>query len=226
MKKFTFSMLAVMAIGTFAIAESYDAQGSNSYQAKNGIDSSFAYGGGPYVGIGYSYMNVGMDAQGVINRGKADFDIQGDNITLLMGYNINEYFAIEGRYSKSVNDLELDLDTSMDDKGMDWGGDMSNIALYLKPMYVSSKVTLYGLLGVGHTKIDFDPGFNTSDTKFQWGLGISFDAGFTFIGNKDVTFFMDYTRFDQDDTTIFLWDEILRIDGVIDSLNVGMSYKF
>ena len=209
MKNFTLSIVAVMAMNTFAIAQTYDAYGPNSYKALHDTDSTFEYISKPYIGLGYSYMNVNTKD----NPNDYNVDLQGDAITILAGYNINQYFALEGRYTRTIGDLNLDVDASNADIGGKYIGDMSNIALYLKPMYSSDIVTLYALLGVGHLDIIDD-----EDNKFQWGLGFSIDAGKDIIGNNDITFFMDYIRFNDESE--------YGVDQVIDAFNFGLSYKF
>ncbi len=211
-------MVAVMAMSTFAVAQTYDAYGPNSYKAQQDTDSNLPYIGSPYIGIAYTYINSNLDIPKTIYGDNYESDIQGDNLTLLLGYNINEYFAIEGRYSKTVGDLDFDFNGPGFNEGSKWGGDISNIALYLKPMYSSDIVTLYGLLGVGKVELEIDYFGEASETEFQWGLGISFDAGKDFIGNNDVTFFMDYTRFYD--------DEYFGMDLTVDALNFGLTYKF
>ena len=209
MRSLTLSIIVVMAISTFATAETYDAYGPNSYKALHDTDSTLEYISRPYVGLGYSYMN----ANAKDNPNDYNVDLQGDAITILMGYNINQYFALEGRYTKTIGDLDLDIDGSGTDIGGNYAGNMSNIALYLKPMYSSDIVTLYALLGIGHLDI-IDDTYN----KFQWGLGFSIDAGKDFIGNNDVTFFMDYIRFNDESE--------YGVDQVVDAFNFGLTYNF
>ncbi len=214
MKKIAFLAVAVMATGTIATAESYPAEGSNSYQASQ---NNFDLIGTPYIGIGYSYMNTNM--QTPIYGYNYDADIQGDAITLLAGYNINQYFAVEGRFSTTVGDLSLDVSSGGFNEGIDFEGDMSNIALYLKPMYSSGKVTIYGLLGLGQVKLEDDSfASDNSESSFQWGLGLSF------AGGEHLNIFMDYTRF-YDDAGGF-GNNASEIDFVVDSFNFGLAYKF
>ncbi len=214
MNKFAFLAVCVMATGTIAIAESYPAEGPASYQA---TQDNLGFIGTPYVGIGYSYMNTNM--QTVAYGYKYEADVQGDAITLLAGYNFNQYVAIEGRFSKTIGDLSLDLSSGGFNDGVDFGGDMSNIALYVKPMYTSGRVTIYGLLGLGQVTLK-DDSFSEDDSEssFQWGLGLSFKGG------EHLNIYIDYTRFYED--TVGYDDDISEIDYIIDSFNFGLAYKF
>ncbi len=175
-------MVAVMAMSTFAMAEdtSYD----TSYTSV--LDSV-------YVGIAYSYINVSLN----------NLDASWNSASILAGYELNEYFAIESRYSKNIDDVNFDVPGIITDL------DFYNIGLYLKPMYTSGEVTLYGLLGGGH----YELGRNNKDT-LQWGAGISFNAGNSIFGTSDTSFFMDYIRFDEDG------------GDVLDSFNFGLAFKF
>ncbi len=152
-----------------------------------------------YAGLGYSYMNMNNDT--------LDTDTTGDAVTLLAGYKFHQYLGVEGRYSMSVSDLDVN--------GVDRSWDMSNVALYLKPQYSFDKVTAYGLLGYG--EVTLDNGTSYSEAGFQWGLGASFAA----TDNIDV--FVDYTRlYDDSGFDTFTANN----DIVFDSVNVGVNYRF
>ena len=209
MKKFTLSIVAVMAMGTFAVAGG-DIQPVVEpvveVVAPVADDSSF------YVGLGYSYMNFQGEGEG---EGPYEYDINGNAFTVLAGYNFNKYFAVEGRYSLTVGDLTYE---EGDYEG-DWEGDMTNIALYLKPMYPISELTLYGLLGYGQVTLDRDSEEEFSESGFQWGLGASYAV------NDNIGVFVDYTRL-YDDTGFDGGGRYEDEDIVIDSINVGVTYKF
>ena len=213
MNKFIFLAACVVATSTIATAESYPAEGPASYQA---AQDNLGFIGTPYVGIGYSYMNTNMQA--VENGYHYEADIQGDGITLFAGYNFNQYIAVEGRFSKTIGDLSLDLSSGGFNNGVDFGGEMSNIALYAKPMYTSGKVTIYGLLGLGQITLK-DDSFSEDDSEnsFQWGLGLSFKGG------EHLNIYIDYTRFYEDTVG---YDDASEIDFIIDSFNFGLAYKF
>ena len=222
MKKFILTMtIAVIALSTGAIAKSYPAYGPDSYKAiQEQRNSTTPYLGSPYLGIAYSYMNGNVDVPQVIAPIGFEADVQGDNLSIVGGYNFLSFLAVEGRYTKTIGDL--DLSVSADgfdfDKGVQWGGNMTNVGLYFKPQYTSSNVTIYALLGMGHVKIDLDYMGEDSSTEFQWGAGISINAGNSFIGNSNLGLFLDYTR---------LYDgEFAQIDVVVDVVNVGLTFTF
>ena len=152
-----------------------------------------------YAGLAYSYMNMNDDT--------FDTDITGDSVTFLAGYKFHQYLALEGRYSLSVGDLDVE--------GIDSSWDMSNISLYLKPQYSFDQVTVYGLLGYG--EVTLDTGTTYSEDGFQWGLGASFAA------TENIEVFVDYTRlYDDSGFDTFTANN----DIVFDSVTVGVNYKF
>ncbi len=198
MKKFIFSVVAVIAMSTLLVAESYDAYGTDSYQASSKATGS----SGSYVGLGYSYMKWNVD------ENQLDYDVLGNNLMLLAGYSFNEYIAVEGRYSFSVGDLRYDGD--MDEE--DFDGDMSNFSLFLKPMYSSGGFTVYGLIGYGQISDDSE-----NEDSLQWGAGLSVDIYY----NMDL--FFDYTRLYDDEGGFGMSsDNDLRIE----SFNFGIAYSF
>jgi len=152
-----------------------------------------------YVGLGYSYVTMDNDT---IND-----DITGNAVTLLAGYTFHQYLGVEARYTTTVSDLDV--------YGTDRNWDISNIAIYLKPQYAYDKVTVYGLLGYGEVTLDNGP--SHSEDGFQWGLGASYAA------TENVDLFVDYTRLYDDDG----FDNFVGNDNItVDSVNVGVSYKF
>ncbi len=152
-----------------------------------------------YLGLGYSYLQM--------NNAAAAGDITGNAVTVLAGYSFNKYIALEGRYTATVGDLDVD-------NGPDTG-DISNIALYVKPQYSIDSFKLYALLGYG--QVSYDNGVTDySEDGFQWGLGASFAA------TESIDIFVDYTRLYDDDN----FDGLISQDVTVDAVTVGVNYNF
>ena len=212
-------MAAMLLLGTSAVyAESYPAYGENSYKAIHDRDPNAPMKGNFYAGLGYSYMNANLDMPVYYYNRPVEFDIQGDNLSFLLGYDFHRYFSVEARYTLSVTDLDLDVTSGDYDDGISWGGDMSNFGLYLKPKYQSGDVTLYALLGVGHIRIDLDNVGDSSENEFQWGLGMSIDVGESIVAGTDAFVFLDYIRYYD--------DEMSQMDYTIDAFTAGIAFKF
>lgn len=152
-----------------------------------------------YLGLGYSYLQM--------NNAATAGDITGNAITVLAGYSFNEYIALEGRYTATVGDLDVD-------NGPDTG-DISNIALYVKPQYSIDNFKLYALLGYGQVSYDNSVA-DYSEDGFQWGLGASFAA------TESIDIFVDYTRLYDDDN----FDGLISQDVTVDAVTVGVNYNF
>ncbi|WP_295419838.1 porin family protein [Sulfurovum sp.] len=192
------SAVAVLLISTFAVAGGDIAPVEPEISTPVVMDTESGLAGF-YVGLGYTYMK--MD-----NAGAAG-DVNGNGITLLGGYNFNKYLAVEGRYSMTLGDLSVD-------NGAD-AGDLSNIALYLKPQYTVDMFKLYGLLGYG--QVTYDNGSTDySENGFQYGAGMGIMA----TDNIDV--YVDYTRLYDDDG----FDGIPNNNITVDAVNVGVNYNF
>jgi len=208
MKKFTLSIAAVMAMGTFAIAGGDIAPVEEPVVEVAVVDDSAFY-----VGLGYSYMNMNHKWSYAANEGSGEEDLNGNALTVLAGYNFNKYIAVEGRYSITLGDMTAE----MPDKDMDIDAELSNIGLYLKPMYPVGELTLYGLLGFGKVTLEDPAGGDHSESGLQWGLGADYAV------TEDVGVFVDYTRLYDDKG---FDGESPDDDFVVDSINVGLTYKF
>lgn len=216
MKKVILSIAAIMALVSSASADNYPAEGVDSYKSVFGIDSDAAYNRF-YVGLGYSYMDVGGEYKEGIY--KYDYDFYGNALTILAGYSVNRYFAIEGRYSSSVGDLSLEGKFVGLSEGVDFGGNMTNAGIYLKPKYTTPQLAVYALLGYGQFDMDIDDmSGSISENGFQWGLGIKFHGG------EHFDIYLDYTNFYYDDEGSIFQGYTADIN--IDSFNVGLAYKF
>jgi len=92
---------------------------------------------GFYVGAGCAYI----DAEATDGYDTADFS--NNAVDLRVGYNVNEYLAVEGRYAIGAEDavtISGDV-TDIDARINTWG-------IFVKPQYpVTADVTVYGLIG-------------------------------------------------------------------------------
>jgi hypothetical protein len=123
-----------------------------------------------------------------------------------VGYNFNEYVALEGRAIKTNWEYEQQK--------------IEHMGLFVKPIYPLKKdMSLYGLLGYGKVetgnKIVFD------ENGFAWGIGLNYYFGEHKESKKEeydskgFGLFIDYERLLQkSDSPDF------------DSLNIGVIYDF
>ncbi len=146
MKKFTFSVAALMAISTFTIAGGDIAPVPVIQDMEPAPISNF------YVGLAYSYIEADIDGTE-----------KGNAYMLLAGYNFNPYIAVEARYAQTVGDIDVE---GLGDRERE----VTNKAIYLKPQYpLTESFGIYALLGYGEVVARA-----TSGDGFQWGLGIDY----------------------------------------------------
>lgn len=132
------------------------------------------------------------------------------NVTLLGGYEYNEYVAVEGRYTTSFTH---ETKVSMDG----WG-------LYVKPQYSASEsFKIYALLGFGGITLDGVNGYtaDVDDTGFKWGIGASYSLeSYT---DNDLSMFIDYVSMAREMDGHF-YDGALQTD--VSAINAGLTYRF
>jgi opacity protein-like surface antigen len=222
LKKIILSGVALIAMSTFATAETYDAVGPNSYKESifTGKTSNVS-NEGVYAGIAWGFASIEADA----SRGteSANAEIDHDTAMYQIGYNFNSYIAIEGRYWDSMG--EGDVSGSYSDSANpgnnfsvsgDVPTDFSAWGLYIKPMYpVTEAFTVYGLVGLVNVELEFD-GLSEDDSSVQWGLG----ASYTF--NNNVSMFLDYTKLYDEDEAVY----DIAGNATMDSLNFGLNYRW
>ncbi len=152
-----------------------------------------------------------------------DRDSQDESVKLVgqLGYNFNEYIAIEGRIGGSIYSEDY--------------ADVMTYSLFLKPQYpITEDLKIYALLGFGLVQVDGTDGNKPADpavigeeilddTSFQWGLGLSY------MINEDFSIFVDYTMLanDADISSRLYWDDPTVYTKLsTDDLTVGLTYNF
>jgi len=156
---------------------------------------------GFYVGAGANYMRM---SEAVTSSGYG--------ITLVAGYYFNQYIGIEGRYMRTLSDLDIDSSrpiVTTDDT-------LENVGLYVKPMYsITTGLALYGLAGYGQSTYCNKSG-DYSENGFQWGLGAKYELA------NGVGLFVDYLDIYDDDN----YDGLNVQDVRFNATTVGATYTF
>ena len=214
MRTLTLSVLAVMAMSSLGVA------GGSILNVEPAVEPVIAVeedtGETFYAGTGYASMNMNIEGTEPINAVaypplSGETDLSTHALTLLAGYHFNHYLAVEGRYTLSLGDLDIENDG----REGDIDADLSNLALYLKPMYPIGGLRIYGLLGYG--QVTLDDGEAYKESGFQWGIGAAYNI------NDAIGVFVDYTRLYDDKGFDTIWGEQ---DVVVDVVNVGVTYAF
>jgi len=165
---------------------------------------------GFYFGLGYGYMGeeYTRSENGIVDTARS-FDEDFSSVMLQVGYKVNSYIALEGRYWFDVDDVTIAAYNGTVDAPDAWG-------IYIKPMYpVTDSFDIYGL--VGYANIDT---LNKLD-DFSWGLG----ASYSFTDN--VSMFLDYVSLHNDDRDFTnTTGATITKEYVIDTVNIGVTYNF
>ncbi len=209
MKKLNLSLAAIFAMGTFAVAGGDIAPVEPVVEEPMVVEST----GNFYLGLAYGYMTANEDyTSGPVTVNQVDENF--DDVMIQVGYNFNEYIAVEGRYWFGASDTTVTVNNTPYDVSVDaWG-------LYVKPQYpVTEAFNVYALLGYGAAEFDAPvaSGINQDSMDgFSWGLG----ASYAFTDN--VAVFIDYVNI-YDDTTDYT---NYSLDDTVDSWNFGVTYNF
>ncbi len=225
MKKITFSLVSIVALSTVSFAGGNLAPVAvieEPVVAAPAIVGSSAF----YVGLGYSYLSSNRTA--VLNNptdprnGQVvkDTDSKANNIMFQAGYQFNQYLAIEGRYTLSAGDFTL---THNHENGFEEDADidLSNIAIYLKPIYPIGNLSVYGLLGYGKIEREFnsEPHHTWDGSGFQWGAGLQYAV------MDNLSIFADYALwYDEDGEPHDRLPRLLDTD--FSAISIGLTYGF
>ncbi|WP_415406498.1 outer membrane protein [Sulfurovum sp. CS9] len=215
MKKFNLSLVAVLAMSTFAIAGGDIAPVEEPVVVVEPVVEST---GAFYLGAAYGLLSA--DAEETFPGGNLTYDTQSDDFSQFMlqaGYKFNDYVAVEGRYWIGMDDNSWDH--------LVHGGVTAEIdtwGIYVKPMYpVTESFDVYALLGYADADYTISGSGYTLDADafdgFSWGIGA--DYSFT----DSVSVFVDYVSL-YDDT--YVNNAGNNVDFTIDTWNFGVAYNF
>ena len=198
MNKIVLSLGAVVALSSFSVADGDVAPIVPFYMDTD--ESSF------YVGIAMAATSTRDSSVSLSFTSVETGQDRLGNVTFLTGYNINRYFAVEGRYTTTFTKEDL--------------VEMDSLSIFAKPQYpLSEEFSIYALLGYGTVTMD---GINGSDVDvdksgFQWGLGVNYEVA------NNTSIFIDYTSLASEMEGVY-YNGALEVDA--DAINVGVTYKF
>ena len=214
MKKIVLSAVAVLAMSSFATA------GGDAAPIVAPVVVEEEGLSGFYAGLGVVYHRTYSVESGWFDDSKATQDETG-GFTGLVGYNFNEYVAVEGRFSTSFFDEDY--------------AEVMTYSLFVKPQYpVTEEFNVYALLGFGGVQIEGTDGDEPAhanmvgqeildETSFQWGFGASYAVTENFL------IFADYTSLADDadiSSTLYGYDNAIYDKLSNDAMTVGVIYNF
>ena len=195
MKNIILSLAALVAISSAGYAD------ENMSSAESEVVENSPEDKGFYVGLAYSHLSHDLDHEALTTKHELDFNA----IMLDVGYKFNPYIAVEARYNFSLGDT--DMDDQLD------SAEVSVLSFFVKPMYpIAPEMDIYALLGYSLTDSSNTYDLTSFDEgAFSWGGGASYDM------TEDFSVFAEYTQYYNDTVNGF--------DHVVDSFNIGVTYK-
>jgi len=214
MKKFTLSIVAIMAMGTFAVAGGDIAP----VEAPMVVVEPVVDDSGLYLGVAYSYMGL----ESVISEtGSTLVDANVNSGMLQAGYKFNTYIAVEGRYW-----FGGDENTFVEEDDGYINADVDAWGIYIKPMYpVTEELDIYALLGYASLNYDMNPDFWSPAQTDENHDGFSWGVGMAYAYNDNISIFIDYVSL-YDDSNYYSNITTNIVDIKIDTWNFGLTYKF
>jgi hypothetical protein len=240
-KKIVLSLSAVLALTSAGWGEENVVLVSDTAPARAVVETDTSYW---YAGVALNYERVYSTDSGWFDDGVATQDEIG-SISLIVGYTINDFLAVEGRISSSISEESY--------------AETTNYSIFLKPYYAfvddertveeeeEGFFTVYGLLGFGKVDIkgtngeppahpeDFGKTIS-DDTSFQWGFGLSYtfvnhddDESIEEIHDGDVTIYIEYVSLLSDASIysrLYGYDPKYYTELSQDSINIGITYRF
>jgi len=205
---------------------------ADDYYSNNYTDTTASYlqqqhfGTGFYAGLGYGAANVDDEYYEYfpLTGLSVQTEIDYDTLLLQAGFQYNAYIAFEFRYWMSFSDGDYSI-SSNDPTLIPVPGsyqDMDVWGFYLKPMYpISNELSIYALLGFSGVSVTGEPGWDLlDDSDFSWGLGASYAV------TPNIVLFADYANLYDDSTESYSFDYDSSQDTSVDTINVGVSYRF
>ena len=191
-----------------------------------------------YAGVAFIYHRTYSIDSGWFDNSIETQDETGGLVGLI-GYNYNNYLAVEGRIAKSFFKEDY--------------ADLLNYSIFIKPQYKfvdeerdnceDGYITVYALIGYGRVKVEGTdgnvPGHKgediTNGSGFQWGLGLSYtladedDDDDEHNRDGDITLFAEYNRFMTDRdiyARLYQYDPKYYEKLSQDAFNLGLNYRF
>ena len=162
------------------------------------------------------YLGVGAGGLGLATSPSQE-RIHAKSASLILGYTLNPYLAIEGRYTHAVGSLHYEAGKTASPSKTLTDSTYTDIDLLLKLSYPIGHLSPYLLAGYGRSTITHIVGADRSEQSLRYGAGLSYHA------TEHLHLFADYLRayrgkgFDGRST-----DERVTLD----RLTLGMTYHF
>lgn len=135
MKKSILSLVSIMALSGFSYA------GGDMMKVVEPVVEI------PEISEKAFYLGVGL-GDIAVNDDTTKEEISATTWVFQAGYQVNDYLALEGRYSMNIGSVDYDAGT-LTGVSTGFDGEIYTWGVYVKPMYPIGDLSLYGLLGYG-----------------------------------------------------------------------------
>ena len=162
------------------------------------------------------YLGMGMGGFGLTTQTSQEH-LFSKSASLILGYTLNRYLSIEGRYTHAIGSLHYDAGKTSSPSKILSESTYTDTDLLLRLSYPIGHFSPYLLAGYGRSTITHIVGSNRAESSLRYGAGLSYQA------TEHLHLFADYLRayrgkgFDGRST-----DENVHLD----RLTLGMTYHF
>ena len=162
------------------------------------------------------YLGIGMGGFALVTETNREH-LSSKSASLILGYTLNRYLSIEGRYTHALGALDYDAGKTVSPSKTLTDSTYTDLDLLLKLGYPIGHFSPYLLAGYGRSTITHIVGADRTEKSLRYGAGLSYQA------TEHLSLFADYLRayrgqgFDGRSTA-----EKVHLD----RLTIGMTYHF
>jgi hypothetical protein len=231
-------IIIISSIMFFSVIGSANSEKSSIYIEQSETTDYGAKDDYLYMGIQFIYRRTySTDSEWFSDTTTSQDETGG--LGAILGYNYNNYIAIEGRVNRSL--IKEDY------------ADILNYSIFIKPQYKfidrdrdsneDGYLSIYALLGYGLVKVTGTdgkhPGYDgeiiTDDNGFQWGVGLSYTFDDRDSDDEehnrdgDIAIFIEYNRFMTDRdiyARLYKYDPVYYEELSQDAISAGVTYRY
>ena len=170
----------------------------------------------PVASVSPWYLGAGIGGFALVTQTNRE-RLSSKSASLILGYTLTPYLAIEGRYTHAIGSLHYDAGKTPSPSRTLTDSTYTDTDLLLKLSYPIGRFSPYLLAGYGRSTITHIVGSNRTESSLRYGAGLSYQAA------EHLHLFADYLRAYHgkgfDGRSI---DENVHLD----RLTVGVTYHF
>jgi opacity protein-like surface antigen len=136
--------------------------------------------------IGSYYVGMGLNFFYLKDHATKETLSTPKVLTMIAGYQLNDYFSLEGRYYRSVGSIHYDAGATLSPDA-EYNSVFTDTALFVKAIYPfeQDKINIYTLLGYGRLTLSNIANADRETYSIQYGAGVSYKISDSFILSGD-----------------------------------------